>query len=47
MEYNILNVKLKYNNGLKWLGHYWVFTSLQIGLASSAQIYTDFADAIE
>ena len=34
-------------NGLKWLGHYWVFTSLQMGLASSAQIYTDFADAIE
>ena len=34
-------------NGLKWLSHYWVFTSLQMGLASSAQIYTDFADAVE
>lgn len=34
-------------NGLKWLGKYWVFTSLQMGLSSSCKIYTEFADAIE
>ena len=33
-------------NGLKWNNKLWVFTSLQMGLASAAQIYTKFADAI-
>ena len=33
--------------GLKWLKQYWVFTSLQMGCASSPKIYTEFADAIE
>ena len=33
-------------NGLYWHHKYWVFTSLQMGLASSAQIYTRFADSI-
>ena len=34
-------------NGLKWLQKYWVFTSLQMGLSSSCNLYTEFADAIE
>ena len=34
-------------NGLKWGGLFWVFTSLQMGLSSSPNIYTRFADAVE
>ena len=34
-------------NGLKWGKKYWIFKSLQMGLASSPKIYTEFADAIE
>ena len=34
-------------NGLKWLKKYWVFTSLQMGLSSSCNLYTEFADAVE
>ena len=33
--------------GFKWLGFFFFFTSLQMGLASSCNIYTRFADAVE
>lgn len=32
--------------GIKWYGYIFVFTSLQMGLASACQIYTRFADAV-
>ena len=41
-------VKKKYYKyfGIEWLGRTFVFTSLQMGLASACQIYTKFADAV-
>ena len=33
--------------GIKWAKHFWFFTCLQMGLSSSCNIYTQFADAIE
>ena len=33
--------------GIEWLGHNFVFTSLQMGLGTACQLYTKFADAVE
>ena len=47
--YYRLPVKKKYWHlmGIKWCGFEFVFTSLQMGLASACNVYTRFADSIQ